>query len=54
MPHDPARVADTKAWLAKARSDVRAGEFEPFRKTLALAREVIEAVVAQLHADIQS
>ena len=25
MPHDPARVADTKPWLLKADEDVRAG-----------------------------
>ncbi len=25
MPHDPVRVADTRAWLAKAASDLRAG-----------------------------
>ena len=26
MPHDPARVADTKAWLAKAVDDLNAAE----------------------------
>lgn len=25
MPHDPARLADTKGWIAKARSDLGAG-----------------------------
>ena|SRR6266511_616926 len=25
MPHDPARVADTKPWLVKAAEDIRAG-----------------------------
>jgi HEPN domain-containing protein len=25
MPHDPARLADTQAWLTKAASDLRAG-----------------------------
>ena len=28
MPHDPARVAETRAWLAKAAEDLRAAEFE--------------------------
>lgn len=28
MPHDPARVADTRAWLVKAAQDLRAAEFE--------------------------
>jgi HEPN domain-containing protein len=26
MPHDPVRVADTRAWLDKARADIRAAE----------------------------
>jgi HEPN domain-containing protein len=26
MPHDPARVADTKGWLAKATQDLKAAE----------------------------
>jgi HEPN domain-containing protein len=26
MPHDPARVADTKAWLARAADDLQAAE----------------------------
>jgi HEPN domain-containing protein len=28
MPHDPARVAETRAWLVKASLDLRAAEFE--------------------------
>lgn len=28
MPHDPVLVADTKAWMAKADSDLRAGAHE--------------------------
>ena len=28
MPYDPARVADTEAWLSKAKEDLRAAEFE--------------------------
>ncbi len=28
MPHDPARVADTMSWLAKAANDLRAGNHE--------------------------
>lgn len=28
MQHDPARVADTRSWLAKADMDIRAAEFE--------------------------
>ena len=28
MPHDPVRVADTKAWLRKAATDLRAGAYE--------------------------
>lgn len=28
MPHDPARVADTRAWLEKARADLRAAEID--------------------------
>lgn len=28
MPHDPARVADTKAWLSKAAVDLRAAEHD--------------------------
>jgi len=28
MPHDPARVAETRAWLAKARLDLRAAEHD--------------------------
>lgn len=27
MPHDPALVADTRAWLAKALADLRAAEY---------------------------
>jgi hypothetical protein len=26
MPHDAARLADTRAWLAKAAEDIRAAE----------------------------
>lgn len=26
MPHDPVRVADTVAWLQKARNDLRSAE----------------------------
>ena len=25
MPHDPARAADTRAWLERARADLEAG-----------------------------
>lgn len=28
MPHDPARLADTKAWMAKAAADLAAGTHE--------------------------
>lgn len=28
MPHDPIRVADTRAWLAKADMDLRAAAHE--------------------------
>ena len=28
MPHDPARVAETRGWLARATSDLRAAEHE--------------------------
>lgn len=28
MPHDPARLEDTRAWLAKAQMDLEAGAFE--------------------------
>ncbi len=28
MPHDPVRVADTRAWIKKALSDVRAAEHD--------------------------
>ena len=28
MPHDPARVAETRGWLVRASSDVRAAEHE--------------------------
>jgi HEPN domain-containing protein len=28
MPHDPARIAETKSWFAKAASDLRAGDHE--------------------------
>lgn len=28
MPHDPARVADTRSWLTKADTDCRAAAFE--------------------------
>jgi HEPN domain-containing protein len=28
MPHDPARVADTRAWLQKADGDLRAAEHD--------------------------
>jgi HEPN domain-containing protein len=28
MPHDPARVADTRAWLQKADNDLRAAEHD--------------------------
>ena len=28
MPHDPARLADTKAWMARAASDLGAGAHE--------------------------
>ena len=28
MPHDPARVAGTVAWVSKAKEDLRAAEFE--------------------------
>jgi HEPN domain-containing protein len=28
MPHDPAKVAETRAWLAKARLDLRAAEHD--------------------------
>ena len=28
MPHDPARIADTKSWLGKADMDCKAATFE--------------------------
>ena len=28
MPHDPALVAETRAWFSKAGNDLRAGTFE--------------------------
>ncbi len=28
MPHDPARVTDVRAWLAKAARDIAAAEYE--------------------------
>jgi HEPN domain-containing protein len=28
MPHEPIRVADTEAWLSKAKEDLRAADFE--------------------------
>jgi len=28
MPHDPARAADTKAWLSKAGTDLRAATLD--------------------------
>jgi hypothetical protein len=28
MPHDPALVAETRAWFLKAGNDLRAGTFE--------------------------
>jgi len=28
MPHDPALVEETRAWLSKAGNDMRAGTFE--------------------------
>lgn len=28
MPHDPARLADTKAWLLKANQDLRAASYD--------------------------
>lgn len=28
MPHDPVRLADTRAWLDKARADLRAAELD--------------------------
>lgn len=28
MPHDPARLADTKAWMTKAAADLGAGAYE--------------------------
>lgn len=34
MPDDPARVEDTRAWLAKARLDLEAGKFEMGNPTL--------------------
>ena len=40
MPHDPARVADAKAWLQKAAE-------------LATAREVFDAIAATLPAEVR-
>lgn len=28
MPHDPVRVADTRAWIQKAANDLRAAEVD--------------------------
>ncbi len=28
MPHDPVRLAETRAWLARARNDLRAGDVD--------------------------
>ena len=40
MPHDPARVADTQAWLARAATDLRAAALD-----LAAAPPILEDVV---------
>jgi hypothetical protein len=93
MPHDPARVAETKSWFEKAANDLRAADHEitavppltsletllrraerlsvyawAFRYpgdaenpsveeaqgALAVAREVVEAMLARLPAEIRS
>ena len=28
MPHDPARIGETRPWISKAAEDLRAAEFE--------------------------
>ena len=40
MPHDPARVAETRGWLARASSDVRAAEHE-LRATPPLLDDIV-------------
>jgi len=39
MPHDPWRVADTRAWLVKAANDLRAADVE-FRATPPLLEDI--------------
>ncbi len=48
MPHDPALVADTRAWLSKARMDLLAAE-----AALALGREVYGAVLSRLPEEVR-
>lgn len=40
MSHDPARLADTRGWLAKARADLRAAEHE-FQATPPLLDDIV-------------
>jgi HEPN domain-containing protein len=40
MPHDPWRVADTRAWLVKAANDLRAADVE-FRATPPLLEDIV-------------
>ena len=40
MPHDPARVAETRGWLVRASSDVRAAEHE-LRATPPLLDDIV-------------
>ncbi len=40
MPHDPARVAETRGWLARAASDLRAAEHE-FHATPPLLDDIV-------------
>lgn len=47
MPHDPARVADTRAWLTRARDDLRAAEHDG----TSVARDVLIAITTRLPAE---
>jgi hypothetical protein len=44
MPPDPARVAETRAWLHKASEEAAIGEA---KLALLVAREVLEAILAR-------
>lgn len=52
MPHDPALIAETNAWLAKAASDLRAAEHAlKAQDALTTAHAMYQAVLACLTPD---